>query len=205
MSRDSLAAFRKSPSSDDLAALAEKHIEHDLYDSDRDLLKSAAAKVSTHAAIGSVVGLGLGFFLAFRLRRARADMFARFAAKEKPISVQFASGRTEPIPDVTEKMAPTRLGDVATYSLLGLGSLFLGGELGFVSGTASAASSITKDPQSRARIENAFRRFRAEALRKEADAWTEAKRFSTRSSEDFTGGLPGLHGKKFKEICNSTS
>ncbi|KAF4918151.1 hypothetical protein CGCVW01_v009168 [Colletotrichum viniferum] len=169
MSRDSLAAFRKSPSSDDLAALAEKHLEHDLKDSDRDLLKSAAARVSTHATIGSVVGLGLGFFLAFRLRRARADMFAAFRATEKPTHVQFASGKTEPIPDVTDKMAPTKAGDIAAYSLLGLGSLFLGGELGFVSGTASAARSISEDPEARARIEAAFRRFRADALRKEAD------------------------------------
>ena len=75
----------------------------------------------------------------------------------------------EPIPDVTDKMAPTKAGDIAAYSLLGLGSLFLGGELGFVSGTASAARSISKDPEARARIETAFRRFRADALRKEAD------------------------------------
>ncbi|OLN96260.1 hypothetical protein CCHL11_04414 [Colletotrichum chlorophyti] len=169
MSRESLAAFRKSPSSDDLAALAEKHLEHDLRDSDRDLLKNAASKVGRHATIGSVVGLGLGFFLAFRLRRARADMFAAFRATEKPTHVQFASGRTEPIPDVTDKLAPTKMGDIAAYSLLGIGSLFLGGELGFFSGTASAARTINKEPESRARIENAFRKFRAEALRKEAD------------------------------------
>ncbi|KAF6806679.1 hypothetical protein CSOJ01_08663 [Colletotrichum sojae] len=169
MSRNSFAAFRKSPSSDDLASLAEEHFKHDLRDSDRDLLRSAARKVSAHATFGSVVGLGLGFFLAFRLRRARADMFAAFRATEKPTHVQFASGRTERIPDVTDKMAPTRAGDVAAYGLLGLGSLFLGGELGFFSGTAAAARSINRDPESRARIETAFRKFRADALRKEAD------------------------------------
>lgn len=75
----------------------------------------------------------------------------------------------EPFPDMTAKMAPTRAGDIAAYSLLGLGSLFLGGELGFFSGTAAAARSIKKDPESRARIETAFRKFRADALRKEAD------------------------------------
>ncbi|KAK1994189.1 hypothetical protein LX36DRAFT_218546 [Colletotrichum falcatum] len=169
MSRDSLAAFRKSPPSEDLAAIAEKHLEHDLHDSDRDLLERAAAKVRRHAVVGSAVGLGVGLFLAYRLRRARAEMFAVFRTAEKPTHVQFASGRTEPIPDLTKELEPTKLGDMAAYSLLGLGSLFLGGELGFLSGTRAAARTINEDPVSRARIETAFRKFRAEALRKEAD------------------------------------
>ncbi|KAK2014506.1 hypothetical protein LZ32DRAFT_603236 [Colletotrichum eremochloae] len=169
MSRDSLAAFRKSPPSEDFAAIAEKHLEHDLRDSDRELLQTAAKKVRTHAVIGSALGLGFGFFLASRLRRARADMFAVWRATEKPTHVQFASGRIEPIPDLTDKLQPTKLGDVAAYSLIGLGSLFLGGELGFLTGTAAAARTINQDPESRERIESAFRKFRAEALRKEAD------------------------------------
>ncbi|KAK2024119.1 hypothetical protein LX32DRAFT_599377 [Colletotrichum zoysiae] len=169
MSRDSLAVFRKSPPSEDLAAIAEKHLEHDLRDSDRELLEKAASKVRTHAVIGSAVGLGLGLFLASRLRQARAEMFAVFRTVEKPTHVQFASGRIEPIPDLTKELAPTKLGDIAAYSLLGIGSLFLGGELGFLSGTSAAARTIKRDPESRARIEAAFRKFRAEALRKEAD------------------------------------
>lgn len=45
----------------------------------------------------------------------------------------------------------------------------MGGETGFLTGSASAVQSITRDPESKARIEAAFRKFRAEVLRKEAD------------------------------------
>lgn len=41
---------------------------------------------------------------------------------------------------------------------------------GFFAGAASGSRSITKDPERRKRIENAFRNFRADVLRKEADA-----------------------------------
>lgn len=41
---------------------------------------------------------------------------------------------------------------------------------GFLAGSASAGRNITSDPESRKRIETAFRRFRADVLRKEADA-----------------------------------
>lgn len=90
---DSLAAFRKS-SRDDLTKLAEEHLQHDLQQADRDVLRAAAARVTTHAAIGSLLGLGLGVFMAYRLRSARAAMFNAFRAQEKPTMVQFASGRT---------------------------------------------------------------------------------------------------------------
>lgn len=94
MSRNSFAAFRKSPQSGELAELAEKHLENDLRESDRDALEAAARKVSTHATIGSILGLGLGIFLAARLRRGRAEMFNAFRAAEKPTHVQFVDGRT---------------------------------------------------------------------------------------------------------------
>ena len=41
---------------------------------------------------------------------------------------------------------------------------------GFFAGAASGSRSIAKDPERRKRIENAFRKFRADVLRKEADA-----------------------------------
>lgn len=93
MSSDSLAMFRKSMG-EDMGKLADEHYQHDLNDKDRDVLKSAASKLSTHATIGSLVGLGLGLFFAFRLRANRTKMFEAFKATDKPTHVQFAGGRT---------------------------------------------------------------------------------------------------------------
>lgn len=90
----SFAAFRKSPEHDDLAKLAEEHMKHDLEPSDREVLKQAAGKVSVPATIGTLVGLGLGIYAAFRLRKTRLSMFNAFRATEKPTHVVFAGGRT---------------------------------------------------------------------------------------------------------------
>lgn len=92
MSTDSLALLRKN-AGQEISALAGEHIEHDLQDSDRDLLNSAASKFSTHVKIGSLLGLSLGALLAFRLRRTRMQMFRAFRAQEKPSHVRFADGR----------------------------------------------------------------------------------------------------------------
>ncbi|KAL8658082.1 MAG: hypothetical protein Q9226_001286 [Calogaya cf. arnoldii] len=166
---DALALLRKNVGSD-IAALAEEHFKHDLRDSDRDALKSAATKISTHVTVGSLLGLGLGAFLAFRLRRTRMQMFQALKAHEKPTSVRFADGREEAIPDMTPYMRPSTLGDVAAYTFFGFGGLFIGGETGVLTGSASAGKTISRDTESRERIETAFRRFRADVLRKEADA-----------------------------------
>ena len=92
MSTESLAALRKS-TRDELSKLAEEHMQHDLRQNDRDRLRSAVSKLSTHATVGSLLGLGLGVFLAYRLRTARTSMFNAFRAREKPTMVQFADGR----------------------------------------------------------------------------------------------------------------
>lgn len=42
--------------------------------------------------------------------------------------------------------------------------------IGFLSGAAVGSRGITNEPERRKRIENAFRRFRADVLRREADA-----------------------------------
>jgi hypothetical protein len=42
--------------------------------------------------------------------------------------------------------------------------------VGFAGGAASGSRSISADPESKKRIETAFRRFRADVLRKQADA-----------------------------------
>jgi len=75
----------------------------------------------------------------------------------------------EPIPDLTRFMQPSTLGDIATYTFFAGGGLFFGGELGLLTGGMAANSTITRDPESKQRIEGAFRKFRAEVLRAEAD------------------------------------
>lgn len=92
MSTDSIALLRKN-AGQDIRALAQEHFKHDLQDSDRDALTSAAGKISTHVSVGSALGLALGAFLAFRLRRTRMQMFNAFRAHEKPTHVKFADGR----------------------------------------------------------------------------------------------------------------
>ena len=81
----------------------------------------------------------------------------------------------EAIPDVTPFLRPTTLGDIATYSFFGLSGLILGGETGSLTGAASAGRTLSQDLESRKRIETAFRRFRADLLRKQADALDEKK------------------------------
>jgi len=70
---------------------------------------------------------------------------------------------------VTEFVRPTSLGDLAALFFFTAGGLFVGGETGLLTGSFAAGSLVTKDPEARARIDTAFRNFKAEALRKEAD------------------------------------
>lgn len=145
---------------------------------DRDILHSAARKVSQHASIGSALGLGLGIYTAFRLRTMRLAYFKAFRAMEKPVEVRFADGRTEPIPDISAHISgPSRWGDAAAYFFFSLGGLFLGGETGLLTGTASASRVITKDPESRERIEKAFRNYRIDVLQREIQSLKGKSRF----------------------------
>jgi hypothetical protein len=66
-------------------------------------------------------------------------------------------------------LKPTPLGDIAAYFFFGGGGLFFGGELGLLSGSTFAARTISSDSERRARIEAAFRKFKADALRRQAD------------------------------------
>ncbi|KAF9886756.1 hypothetical protein FE257_011133 [Aspergillus nanangensis] len=166
---ESFAVLRRRRS-DELAKLADQHIQHDLQQSDRDALKNAAYKVSLWTTVGSAVGVGLGLYVAFRLRSTRKALFEAFRAKEKPTKVVFADGRTESIPDVTPLLKPTTFGDFATYFFASAGGLFLGGELGFLAGASSGSRSIAAEPERKKRIETAFRKFRVDMLRKQADA-----------------------------------
>jgi hypothetical protein len=90
---ESFAALR-SRRSDELAKLADQHLQHDLRQEDRDTLKSAAGKVSFWTGVGSAVGIGLGLYVAFRLRSSRKAFFDVFRAQERPTQVVFADGRT---------------------------------------------------------------------------------------------------------------
>jgi len=86
-------------------------------------------------------------------------MFRAFRTGDQPTTIKFATGREEPLPDLTSVMKPSALGDMATYTLLGFGGLFLGGETGLVTGSFRARSFVSKDPESQQRIEKAFRRY----------------------------------------------
>ncbi|KAK8023302.1 hypothetical protein PG991_006541 [Apiospora marii] len=143
------AVLRRDPRHDEFARLADEHLQHDLEESDRDCLKRAASRVSVPATVGTLVGLGLGVYAAVRLRRARADVFRAFRAAERPTHVVFAGGRTEPVPDITPFIQPSRFGDWATYFFFGLGGTILGGELGFLLGSWSAARLISRTPRAR--------------------------------------------------------
>lgn len=71
------------------------------------------------------------------------------------------------MPDVTSRLAPSPVGDSAAYFFLGLGGLFLGGETGFLSGTSIAARRVRADADRRKRVEDAYRGFKIDLLRKE--------------------------------------
>jgi hypothetical protein len=83
--------------------------------------------------------------------------------------LRFASGKEHPLPDLTAAMKPSTLGDVATYLLLGGGGIFFGGEMGLLTGSFRARQQIGSDREGRDRIQTAFRRFQADALRSQAD------------------------------------
>jgi hypothetical protein len=96
-------------------------------------------------------------------------MFRAFKTAEKPQSVRFADGREEVLPDMTALVRPSKVGDFATVTLLGLGGLFFGGETGLLAGSFRARQVIGQDRESRERIASAFKKFQADALRQQAD------------------------------------
>jgi len=59
---------------------------------------------------------------------------------------------------------------LATYAAFSLGGTFLGGETGFLTGSAAASNMIMSDPESRRRIEDAFRLFQADVMRRQLTA-----------------------------------
>lgn len=96
-------------------------------------------------------------------------MYQAFRAAERPTHVRFADGREEAIPDITPLLQPSALGDIAAYTFFGLGGLFVGGETGLLTGSWSARRTISSDPETKKRVEQAFRSFRADVLRKQIE------------------------------------
>lgn len=58
---------------------------------------------------------------------------------------------------------------MAAYFFFTAGGLFVGGETGLLAGSLTAGRMVTRDQEARDRIDKAFRNFKAEALRREAD------------------------------------
>lgn len=153
-----------------------KLMVYSLTETDRNALKSAASTVSTSTMLGTLIGLSLGAYLAYKVRSNRARMFQAFRASEKPTHVRFASGREEAIPDITPLLKPTTFGDFATYSFFAAGGILLGGELGLLTGSVLARRSIMGDPDTSKRIEEAFRKFRVDMLKKQVEQLEGGKR-----------------------------
>ena len=93
------AIFRTNPT-EDLAKIGEEHMQKDLQPSDRDRLRKAAGKVSTHATIGSLLGLGLGIAMAYRIRSNRVAVYNALKVVSRPTELIFANGArgTSPFP-----------------------------------------------------------------------------------------------------------
>jgi hypothetical protein len=149
---------------------------YSLREEDRELIKKAATRASTHALVGSLAGLALGGFLAFRVRANRTAMYKAFRATEKPTHVRFADGREVAIPDITPFVKPTPLGDIMAYTFFGLAGVFLGGETGLLTGTWSAKRAVAADPASQERIQTAVKSFRADVLRKQLEQLESSKK-----------------------------
>jgi len=160
---------RASGPQKEYAKLAEVHLEHDLTQQDRELLEKAAGKISFHVTAGSIIGLGLGVALAFRMRSSAIKFINVLQKTERPTHIQYADGRAVPFPDVSALYhLPPPGSNALTAFLFGTAGLFLGGELGMVTGTRSAKRTLNQDLTSRRRIEAAFRKFKADVLRKQA-------------------------------------
>ncbi len=93
--------------------------------------------------------------------------------------MKFADGREEAIPDVTPLLQPTPLGDVFTYTFFTIAGLFLGGETGLLTGTWSARRTLERNADTKARVEKAWRSFRADVLRKQIEELEGGKKENT--------------------------
>ncbi|KAL8791608.1 MAG: hypothetical protein Q9195_005813 [Heterodermia aff. obscurata] len=170
------------PTSQDLKLLTEQRYQRDLSDSDREVLENAARKLRTYVTAGKILGLGLGLFSAFRIRRSKMQKYTAFHTQEKPLHVVFADGRIEAASGLSTVSKPSKFGHVATYTLLGLCGCAIGRDAGGFLGHMSNRKSLNQDPNLKVRVEELHQQLRAEILRKEADALD--KKQDLRLSED---------------------
>lgn len=140
-----------------------------------------------HSTIGASIGLGVGLFLSFRLRRAGAAIYNAAKRVEKPTHLQFADGHTVPFPDTTEYFRPSTAGQILTGFLFSVSGFFLFGEIGLITGAASANRAISADPEARSRIEKAFRSFRIDVLRSQADSLERRGQLTTGATSSQIG------------------
>lgn len=104
---DNLAAFRPpAQHHQDLAVLAQTHFQNDLTQEDREIIRSATGTISRSAYVGSLLGIGLGYLLAYRVRALRRNWWGEFRAarqaaaqgqegtKDWPVKVVFESGKS---------------------------------------------------------------------------------------------------------------
>lgn len=75
----------------------------------------------------------------------------------------------EPIPDLEQFIRPTWWSDAVTYIAFGLGGVFFGGKLGFLTGSALACKYIAGHLESQKHIETAFRKFQVDVLKREIE------------------------------------
>ena len=78
---------------EDMKKLAGEHLQHALQPSDCDALRSVVERISTHARIGSFLGLFLGGLIAHRLHARRLAKFNAFCAQSMPARLIFTDGR----------------------------------------------------------------------------------------------------------------
>ncbi|OSS54830.1 hypothetical protein B5807_00913 [Epicoccum nigrum] len=107
MVTDSLALFRSNRSKD-LHKLAKEQLEHDLQPKDRDILRRAGRKMSTHVGLGSSVGIGLGLYGAYKLRNMRLAYFNAFEVQWKnPLNSASPTATQHPRGGATQQHSPS--------------------------------------------------------------------------------------------------
>lgn len=77
----------------------------------------------------------------------------------------------------------SRFNQILSGIFFSAAGFFVGGELGMLTGAAAASSTVSRDPESKARIETAFRKFRIDMLRKETDYLENGSPLSTRKGQ----------------------
>lgn len=117
--------------------------------------------------MAAALGLGIGLWGTLALRRRRIVFYNASKTIETPIALQFKDGHSVPFPDIIQP--PSTFHTLFTGFLFATAGIFIGGEIGLLTGSISAKGAITRDEASKKRIDAAFRRLKADVMRKQAD------------------------------------